>query len=97
MKLQLATTAAALTLFASTASWAQATGAPAFAEAEHAARSHDVPVVANAAGEPGPYARYLMSVNGVDKAEAIRQARTEDGAQRLAAAKFDARYSARTR
>ena len=93
MKLHFASTAAALALFASTATWAQATGGPAFQEAEHASRVHEAPSNANAAGEPGPYARYLMSVNGVAKADAVRQARTEDNAHRLAAVGFDARYA----
>ena len=97
MKLHLASTAAVLALFASTATWAQATGGPAFQEAQHASRVHEAPLSANAAAEPGPYARYLMSVNGVAKAEALRQARTEDNAQRLAAAGFEARYAARQR
>jgi len=73
-------------LFAPSA-FAQATGGPAFFEQQRAqSLVTDVQPISDS--QPGPYARYLMVVNGMGKEEAMRSARGIDRGQAAATARY---------
>jgi hypothetical protein len=81
--------AAALSLAAvfAPSAFAQATGGPAFFEQQRA-QSVVTNVQSVSDAQPGPYAQYLMSVNGLSKEEALRSARGIDRGQAAATAKY---------
>jgi len=73
-------------LFAPSA-FAQATGGPAFFEQQRA-QSVVTDVQAISDSQPGPYAQYLMAVNGQGKEEAMRSARSIDRSQTAATPRY---------